>query len=273
VWTFLLFHTKIEINKLETDDLTLVTSYYRIKSKKHKTKDYLDWINNIVKINKPFVFFTDKKFMPHLKRIRPKKFHNKTVFNTVELVDFYSYKNFRKEFINSWKIDFEKSYHSIPLYLVWAEKCNFLKKAIRENYFNSTCFYWIDAGYFREKNESYKYIENWPSTKKCHEEQRVLLGKVRNFSDFEIKKIVNFNYDYHIFLQKNINVAAGLFGGQSKNILKFIDLYYDSIKLFIKKKIFIGKEQNIYTYIAFSYPELVRLIYCKTYFSLKEYLS
>ena len=61
---------------------------------------------------------------------------------------------------------------------------------IEENYFNSTCFYWIDAGYFREKSEMYKYRENWPSTKKCYEDKRLLLGQVRNFSDFEKQKIL-----------------------------------------------------------------------------------
>lgn len=271
VFTYFFVFFDTEKIKLQTDDLTLVSSYYRIKSK-HKPVEYLDWINNIVKINKPIVFFSNKRFMPHLKKIRPKEFYNKTVFNIVEIEDFYSYKNFIKEFTDSWKIDFENRYHTIPLYLIWAEKCNFLKKVIEENYFNSTCFYWIDAGYFREKNEMHKYIENWPSTKKCYEDKRLLLGQVRNFSDFEKQKIINFDFDSHINLQKDINVAGNIFGGHSKNVIKFIKLYYDSLKLFIKKKIFIGKDQNIFTYIAFSYPEIVKLVYCKTYLVLKDYL-
>ena len=255
----------------QPDDLTIVSSYYKIKSK-HKPREYIDWLNNIAKINKSIVFFSNKKFMPHLKRIRPKKFHNKTVFNTVEIEDFYSYKHFLKEFTDSWKVDFEKSYHTIPLYLIWAEKCNFLKKVIEDNYFNSTCFYWIDAGLFREKKEMHKYIENWPSTKKCYEDQRLLMGQVRNISYIEKQKIINFDIDSHIYLQKHINVAGNIFGGQAKSIIKFINLYYDSLKLFINKNIFIGKDQNIFTYISLSYPEIVKLVYCKSYFILKDYL-
>ena len=64
-------------------------------------------------------------------------------------------------------------------YLEWAEKCNFLKKAIINNYFDSTCFYWIDAGYFRKEYEIGNYTNNWPSTKKCYEDKRFLLYQIR----------------------------------------------------------------------------------------------
>ena len=270
--TSFLLHQNIETIEIEQDDLTIVSSYYKIKSK-HKPEEYLDWLKNIVKLNKSFVFFSDKKFMPQLKRIRPKELYNKTVFNTVEIKDFYSYKKYIKDFKDSWKIDFEKRYHTVPLYLIWAEKCNFLKRVIEDNYFNSTCFYWIDAGYFREKDEIYKYIENWPTTKKCYEDQRVLLGQIRNFSLLQKTKIITFDIDSHLDLQKHFNVAAGMFGGQAIALKKFINLYYKTIKLFIKKNIFIGKDQNIFTYIAFLYPNIVKLVYCDTFFAFKEYLS
>ena len=270
--TFFLLNPKFETFKLKQDDITIVSSYYKIKSK-HKPREYMDWINNIVKLNKSIVFFSDKRFMPHLKRIRPKKFYNKTIFNIVEMEDFYSYKTFLNEFTKSWKIDIEKSYHTIPLYLIWAEKCSFLKRVIKENYFNSTCFYWIDAGYFREKGEMNKYAENWPSIKKCIEDKRVLMAQVRNFSAIEKTKIINFDINSHLYLQANINVAGNIFGGKPLSLLKFINLYYISIKLFIKKNLFIGKDQNIFAYIAFSHPQIVKLVYSKTFFGLKEYLS
>lgn len=270
--TFLLLNPKIETIKLKQDDITIVSSYYKIKSK-HKPREYMDWINNIVKLNKSIVFFSDKRFMPHLKRIRPKKFYNKTIFHIVEMEDFYSYKNFLNEFTKSWKMDKEKNIHTIPLYLIWAEKCNFLKRVIKENYFNSTCFYWVDVGYFREKSEMNKYAENWPSTKKCYEDPRILMAQVRYFSAKEKKKIINFDIHSHLYLQENYNVAGNIFGGKALTLLKFINLYYSSIKLFIQKNIFIGKDQNIFAYIAFSHPQIVKLVYCNSFFGLNEYLS
>ena len=150
----------------------------------------------------------------------------------------------------------------------------FLKKAILNNYFKSKCFYWIDAGYFHEnKTNMNKYINDWPSTKKCFEDKRLLMGQVRKFSNLEKQGIINFDLAAHQKLQREINVIGGLFGGQIENILKFIELYYNAIKIFIEKKIFIGKDQNIYTYVAFSHPEIINLVLFPNYKYFKKYLA
>ena len=251
-------HEKEKI-KYQQDEITIVTAYYRIKSK-HKPKQYLDWIKNFVLLNRSMVFFTNKKLINHIKSLRPKKFNDKTVFLEVEIEEFYAYKNFINDFIKTFEIDFERKHHTIPLYLIWAEKCSFMKKAITYNFFNSTCFYWIDAGYFRKKSEMVKYSNNWPSTKKCFEEKRLLMGQIKNFSNIERRKIINFDIQEHIKLRKEDNVIGGIFGGQNDYILRFIYLYYKTLKLFVKKKMFIGKDQNIFTYIALSNPKIVKLV-------------
>ena len=60
----LLFYTSFyffaynKIEKYQHDDLTLVSAYYKIKSK-HTPEQYLKWINNIVLLNikiKDFMF-------------------------------------------------------------------------------------------------------------------------------------------------------------------------------------------------------------------------
>ena len=254
------------------DQLTIISAYYKIKSKR-KPRQYKDFLHNFVMLNKSIVFFTNKRFMPRLKKMRPKELYNKTVFLQVEIEDFYSYKNFYEEFKKSFEIDREKRYHTISLYLIWAEKCNFLKKAIIKNFFNSTCFYWIDAGYFRDKSDIHTYSNNWPSTKKCYEDNRLLMGQVSNFSNSEIEKILNFDIQSHIRLQKYHNVIGGIFGGQKENLMKFIELYYKTLRLFIKNKIFIGKDQNIFTYISFAHPDVVKLIFCKNYTDYRNHIS
>ena len=264
---------KITNPKYQQDDLTLVSAYYRVKSK-HSNESYLNWINNIVLLNKSIVFFSNKEFMPTLKKLRPKELYYKTIFIQLEIEEFYSYINFYKAFNQTFEIDIENKHHSVLLYIIWSEKCTFLKKVIQANYFNSKCFYWIDAGYFREKQyEMKKYLDNWPSTNKCYEDKRLLLGQVKLFSNSFKEKIINFDKDTHQMLQRKPNVIGGLFGGQINNTLKFIDLYYNSIKLFIQHKIFIGKDQNIFTFVAFAHPEIVNLVFCKTYFDFKAYLA
>ena len=212
--------------------------------------------------------------MPILKEMRPKELHYKTVFIELEMEDFYSYKNFYNEFNKSFYIDKENRYQTVPLYLVWAEKCKFLQKAIINNYFNSKCFYWIDIGIFREpRSEMEKYINTWPTTKKCFEDPRLVMGQVKYFSDEEKQRIVNFDLDAIKRVMNDINVDGSMFGGQPINTLKFINYYYDGLKLYIKNNLFIGKDQNIFTFIAFSHTNEVNLIFCKGYFEAKKYLA
>ena len=136
----LLYVTEKNINpKYQKDDLTLVSAYYRIKSK-HSNESYLNWINNIVLLNKSFVFFTNKEFMPTLKKLRPKELYYKTIFIQLEIEEFYSYKKFYKDFIHAFEIDIENKYHSVPLYIVWSEKCTFLKKVIQKIIFTLNVF-------------------------------------------------------------------------------------------------------------------------------------
>ena len=212
--------------------------------------------------------------MPILKKKRPKELHYKTVFIEIEMEEFYTYKNFYNEFNKSFYIDKEKSYHNVPLYIVWAEKCKFLQKAIINNYFNSKCFYWIDAGMFREtRSEMTKYINTWPTTKKCFEDPRVFMGLVKYFPDEEKQKIINLDYNAIQKLINDKNVDASMFGGSRANTLKFIDFYYNALRLFIRHNLFIGKDQNIFTFVAFSHPQEINLILSNYYFVSKKYFA
>lgn len=118
--------------KYKPDDLTIVTAYYKIKSK-HSYPEYLRRLKNFVKLNHSIVFFASKTFINIIKKMRPSNLQYKTIFIEMEMEDFYSYKNFKKEFNESFYVDIENRYHTVPLYLVWAEKCSFLKKAIINN--------------------------------------------------------------------------------------------------------------------------------------------
>jgi hypothetical protein len=79
-----------------------------------------------------------------------------------------------------------------------------------------------------------KYSNLWPSTKKCFEDNKFLMGQ-KNFSESDKEKIVNFDKDVHKKLERNINVCGDIFGVQIKNTIRFINFYYKSIRLFMKK--------------------------------------
>lgn len=257
------------IYKLKSD-ITLVTALFKIKSK-HPFKKYLNWVENLLLLNCSIIFFVDKDISHSIKNRRPRIYDNKTIWIETSISNFYSYKKFMLNFIESYKIDIENSYHTVNLYLVWAEKCNFLKKAIHQNYFHSKCFYWIDAGYFRKKEE--KYINDWPKTKKCNEDPRVLINGIRQLSNIEIEGLKKFNMSlYEQFIKKD-NVSSGLFGGKPEYLLKFIYLYYKAIIDFINHNMFIGKEQNLFAFVSYLNPKIVKIINSGQWYFFKSYLS
>lgn len=253
------------------DDITIVTGYQRIKSK-HRFSDYNQWLTNLLKINKSMIFFIDKSIAHKIIFKRPKEYLNKTIWIFVSINEFYSYKNFYNDFKSSYLIDVEHFRHNSLLYTTWAEKCILLKKVAIKNYFNSTCFYWVDAGNFRNKSCMNKYL-NWPSSGKCYEDGRVIINEKLKASDYIKKGLKSFDFNIHREFQKHYNVDASTFGGQRDYVINFSNVYYDTIRLFIKNRIFIGKEQNIMAYVFYFYPNITKLVYSGKWKYMLEYLS
>ena len=218
---YILFNYLKIKNKYNKYNITLVTALYHIKSK-YKFINYFNWVKNLLQINTSIVFFIDKKLSKEIKKYRPEIYKNKTVWIETNIKDLYSFKKFIKNFIKAHSIDYEKKIHSVLLYMIWAEKCYFLKRAINLNYFKSECFYWIDAGFFRKKNKINKYLNNWPSSKKCFEDSRVIINSVRNLTKLEINGLKNFNINIYNKFRKKRNVGGGFFGG---NYI-FIEIYF-----------------------------------------------
>lgn len=253
------------------DNITIVTGYQRIKSK-HRFSLYNDWITNLLKINKSLIFFIDKSIAKKVINKRPKEYLNKTIWILVGINEFYSFKNFFNEFKQSHLIDVEYFRHNAKLYTTWAEKCMFLKVAAIKNYFNSKCFYWVDAGNFRNKSNLQKYI-NWPTTQKCFEDGRVVINEKKNISKYIKDGLKIFDIKIHKEFQKNYNVDASTFGGKREYVIHFSDAYYDTIRLFIKNNIFIGKEQNIMAFVFYFYPNISKLVYSGEWKYMLKYLN
>ena len=245
-------------NNLVKEDLTIVTALYKIKSK-HPFDYYLKWVNNFLKINKPIIFFIDPKISDIVKGKRSAKFNNKTKWIELEMKDFYIYKNYLKYFKETNKIDVENNIHSVELYIVWAEKIVFLKKAININPFNSKCFYWVDAGYLREEYYSSEFLDNWPSTKRCLEDPRITFITVRQSVINEINNFATLHMTKGFF--RTTNVAAGFFGGTPFYILKFYEKYFETIKKWYDHSIFIGKEQNVFASVIYLNPKYCKYVY------------
>lgn len=259
IFIFILFFIFIKNNIFIQDDITLITSLFKIKSK-YKFDEYIKWSKSFLQINASMVIFLDKSLSKEVKNYRPKKYQNKTIWIETEIKNFFSYKKYINNFNITYNIDYEKKLHSVPLYLIWAEKCYFVRRAIYRNFFKSKCFYWIDIGFFKNSNLN-KYLNNWPSKNKCFEDPRVIMNSMRKISNEEILELKKLEPKYYNEFIKKLNVGGGLFGGTQKYLNEFIKLYYKTISKFIKKSLFIGKDQNLFAYISYLNQDIVNLIY------------
>lgn len=270
-----IFFNILNEQKYNRDEITLITALFKIKSK-YNFANYENWVKNLLQINTSILFFVDREIFPKIKSMRPKILQNKTVWIKTDIQEFYTYKKFKIDFQRAHDIDKEKRIHTVLLYLVWAEKCFFIKKAIKLNFFKSKCFYWIDAGFFRKKNVI-QNLNGWPSNKKCIEDPRVLVNSIRTkeVTNKELKILKNLDTNNSIFksFMNKKNVGGGFFGGKSDYLLKFIKLYVKTIKLFIKHSIFIGKDQNLFAYIAYLRKDIVKTIYSGDWYYLFDYLK
>ena len=115
--------------------LTCVSAYFHVKNK-HADK-YLDWFENTLSINCPYVFFTNIKSIDIIKKYRKGL---PTYYIECDIEDFFTYK-YRNKMITH-----QTHCPSIELNLIWNEKIFMIQKAYEINPFNSEWFQWIDAG-------------------------------------------------------------------------------------------------------------------------------
>ena len=255
--------------KYPTEEITLVTTLYQLPTNRHIFTEYFQWIENLLQINRPIIIYIQKNLSQIIKSKRPKIYENKTIWIENEFSELYFY-NYKKEFEKTYLIDGLKNKHNIHLFIIWNEKLKFLEKAIKRNYFKSEYFFWIDAGYFKEKDMT-KFINKWPSINKCKEDPRVIMNEIRKIGKEELEKLMAFDEAAHNRFKNDFNIAGNAYGGRADYFIKFINYYYDIFNLFMKKEKFIGMDQNIYAIVSNLHPEIAKIIHTGDYQFLKSY--
>jgi hypothetical protein len=250
---------------------TVVSCYYKIKSTKPHSK-YLEYIANFMELDFNSVIFCNQESYNILSNLYPE--NNNRNYRIVEIDEFFV-SEFDWE--SDWLIDREKNIHSPDLYKVWNEKIFFVERAIRENIYNSSSFFWTDIGSFRDKERLVDF-KTYPSPNYLVKD-RVSMLLVNLFHPDEIKnpEII----DNRFLLVDRI--GAGIFGGFIEPLLKYRDLYLDMLGKFTST--FKGKEQSLMNFIFIQNPHLFDIIittrekgydkwfYLHYYFSLKNTLT
>lgn len=144
--------------------VTLVTAYFRIKSK-HSDQEYDTWMGNTLSVQDPMVIFTNAELVDTMKGYR-KHAPGKTHFITTDLEHTVMAKRHDKDFWELQRdIDPEKQRHkSYELYWIWNEKPQWMKTSAELNPFQTKYFLWIDTGYLRHpKFNSQHLIQRFPA--------------------------------------------------------------------------------------------------------------
>ena len=194
---------------------------------------------------------------------------NYTRIIVMTLDDFYTnkYKEIFKE--HHLYLDPERNKHNPELYMIWAEKSNFLQKTKNDNPFNSEFFLWCDIGCFRNRPEKkdipLSEIHKFPNKEKirCIPKDKIILTQTGKFA--ENCKLLNIDgLTKEEFTFYSHSIGGTIFGGHSNIIDKWHLKYYETLDKFINYKRFSGKDQNIMANIAVEKPELC-LLFTPTY--------
>jgi hypothetical protein len=251
-------------------EITIVTGYFSIPSK-FSNQNYWEWIKNFLSLNCHLIIFTDEENFSKIKNLRKSE---NTLIIKIRISDFVVY-----DYLDYWKyckkIDREE-YHTPELYMIWAEKTFFLKRAIDLNPFNSNYFFWSDIGCIRD-SEMLKHIQTFPNIQKFSDydlcnfflsliEPFQTIDKILTKDKISITHRNIQNDDKNEKSCKIINrIQGGFFGGNIKSCLEWVDLYIKELALFITTKTFGGKDQYIFNHIYLKNSKKFNLLSPITY--------
>jgi hypothetical protein len=231
-----------------TNFTTIITAYFEINSKYPK-EQYDEWMQIMLRnIATPMIIFCDAKSGDKIRNYRS-EYPLATVIIQTEISEFYNYK-----YLEQWKktleLDNEKHLHNTELYMIWAEKSQFLKLGAEKNPFRSEFFLWCDIGYFRNTPEQVPIAElrNFPNIDKIKilPRCRILMLLVNHIP---LNKLDGMHY----IVQK---IGGGMFGGFRETIAGWANAYDAALNIFFTNNIFAGQDQLIMRFIIDKVPNL-----------------
>jgi len=225
---------------------------------------YKSWVSNLLSLDTQLYFFTDDYYYDYIVDIR--KQHDpefkKTVIKKVSLEELYFYKKyyiqeaclmFSPEFKE--KVFFPDSADmNYPLYhIINFSKIEFVKTAAEENPYNSTHFFWSDAGGMRNSITDYKGT-SWPEVN-----DDFFNDKIIHFSHREQYSIYPNKDEYFRSQDRNIQGTAWIVPKEKVNT--FFDLIDNQVDTIIKEQI-VGSDEKIYDFLYTENKDLYQLKQC-----------
>ena len=247
--------------ELESSSATLVTCYYKIKSK-HTFCEYATWIKNLLlSIRCNIIIFTSADQADILLSLANT---NRNTLETQTQTQPGKVRVIIKELLD---LDIVKTYPNIweeqhmkdptphirtkECYMIWNSKLSLVKEAIALNPFNSDKFIWNDIGSLRDIRfilNNYKNLFHYPRYE--------LISKDK----IDIVLIKDYTNPEQYIFQDEIHLSGAIFGGGQDALLKLIEIFYKNFKMYLEEGYFIGCDQQILSTCLHQQPELFNLI-------------
>jgi hypothetical protein len=136
-------------------DFVIITSLYNVqelqRDDNRSWEDYLEWFSKTLQIKCPFIIFTEESLVESIKEVR-KDLPTEIIVESLDKIPYYHLKEpiqniidsdfYNENMSDTNRVECGNSMYSVIQY----SKFKWLKKATEINPFNSTFFFWLDAG-------------------------------------------------------------------------------------------------------------------------------
>lgn len=245
---------------MDLSTVTLVTCYYKIKSK-HTFNEYARWIRNLLlTIKSNIIIFTSSdqaNWLYSLAMFNRYKNESSTYGETgirviiKELQDLEIIKKYPNIWDNQYMKDPTREIRTKECYMIWNSKLSLIQEAIKLNPFGSDKFIWNDIGSLRDINFIYNNYSNLVQYPKY---EYISKDKI------DIILINAFQNPEQLIFQNEIHLSGAIFGGGLEPLKKLIDLFNQNFDFYLNNGYFIGCDQQILATCYQQAPTLFNLI-------------
>jgi hypothetical protein len=244
-------------------DITLVTALYDINRGKNgdgrSFDEYLSWFKETLKVSSPMIVYVDeslKEFVEEERESRP----TQIITGPLEKVPYY----YLNEEINTIlqseeyknkigapnRVECKMSLYNVIIY----SKFKWMEAAVKENYFNSSYFMWMDAGLSRFFNGINTQYPSQNAKETLLETKNNILIQTSMSYYPDLVEAETCSEDY--FWDARTWIMAGLWGGGKDIMLEFCEAIDDIfVNKMIKNKV-INNEQNAMAYLYKNNPDM-----------------
>lgn len=270
----LIFSGLSNISILYVMSATIVSCFYFVEqNKKHNLHEYLNWISIFLRhCDRPIVMFTDDHMAERIDTIRKLYFSNYPenwllIRRPISKLEF----NWPEYWKKNHKQDTRNNIQNPDMYRIWANKSQLVEEVAKINPFNTSHFFWCDAGSWRNEEFAKKYAPGWPS--KIEDPLQItwaenfdrFYSEYNDIHDITIGKIAKI---LKIQLQNTPTVAGGIFGGSRISVIRYAECIRSTYQLYGEYNLFAGDDQAVMATASFIMQHIYGIHAVKHYNSI-----